>query len=105
MVSRMTILFFYQEIRFKRIMGGNLSTTYARRKEMMQKRIKALTTAEASERLRAAGLRMSPETLRDGIQQGVFPFGDVIRSKNDNPRCYVYERKLMEWAEERGYQK
>ena len=64
-----------------------------------------LTAAEATERLRGMGMRISPEILRDGIEQGRFSFGDVIRSKNDSPRCYVYERKLMEWAEERGYQK
>ena len=64
-----------------------------------------LPAAEATERLRGMGMRISPEILRDGIEQGRFSFVDLISSKNDNPRCYVYERKLMEWAEERGYQK
>lgn len=34
--------------------------------------IEALTAAEATERLRAEGLRISPDTIRDGIQQGYF---------------------------------
>lgn len=32
--------------------------------------IEALTAAEATERLRAEGLKISPETVRHGIQQG-----------------------------------
>ena len=63
-----------------------------------------LTAAEATERLRAMGMRITPETLRDGIEQKQFPFGNVVRgSKSDSPRCYVYEKKLMEWAQEVGY--
>lgn len=67
--------------------------------------LKIITAAEATERLRSMGMRISPEILRDGIEQGVFPFGSVVRSKNDNPRCYVYERKLTEWANNIGYSK
>lgn len=66
--------------------------------------LRILNAAEATERLRAMGMRISPEILRDGIEQGRFGFGDVVRSKNDSPRCYIYEKKLMEWAEDRGYQ-
>ena len=63
-----------------------------------------LTAAEATERLRTMGMKISPEILRDGIEQGRFPFGDLIRTKNDNPRCYVYEKKLVEWAQDHGYE-
>ena len=38
--------------------------------------IEALTAAEATEVLRNAGLRITPETIRDGIQKKVFPFGN-----------------------------
>lgn len=63
--------------------------------------IEALTAAEATERLRAAGLRMSPETLRDGIQQGVFPFGDCV-TNGDKPKwCYIYANKLEEWIKDK----
>ena len=63
-----------------------------------------ITAAEATERLRSMGMRISPEILRDGIEQGQFPFGAVIRSINDTPRCYVYEKKFNEWARDVGYE-
>lgn len=65
--------------------------------------LKILTAVEAVEILRGMGMHISPETLRAGIEQNRFNFGDVIRSKNDNPRCYIYEKKLMEWAKDKGY--
>jgi hypothetical protein len=61
-----------------------------------------ITAEEATERLRAMGMRISPETLRNGIEQGRFTFGDVVRSNRDNIRCYVYEKKMMEWARDIG---
>lgn len=61
-----------------------------------------LTAAEATERLRSMGMKISPEILREGIEQGAFPFGTVVRTKNDTPRCYIYEKRLMSWAEENG---
>lgn len=62
-----------------------------------------LTAAEAADRLRSMGMRISPEILREGIEQGVFPFGSVIRSKKDTPRCFIYKKKLDQWAREAGY--
>lgn len=62
-----------------------------------------LTAQEATERLRAMGMKISADTLRLGIEQGQFPFGSLIRSKDANPRCYIYEKMLMKWAEEKGY--
>lgn len=64
--------------------------------------IRTITVAEATERLRAMGMKISPEIVRDGIEQRRFPFGDVIRTKSGSPRCYVYEKSLMEWASEKG---
>ena len=66
--------------------------------------LKILTAAEATEILRGMGMRISPEILREGIEQNRFDFGDVVRSKNDSPRCYVYEKKLMQWAKDKGYE-
>lgn len=63
-----------------------------------------MTAAEATEQLRRMGMRISPEALRDGIDQGQFPFGNLIRKKGVNPVCFVYRKKLMEWAEECGYE-
>ena len=63
--------------------------------------IEALTAQEATERLRAAGLRISAETVRDGIQQGVFPFGDCVMSGDKLKWCYIYANKLEAWIKER----
>lgn len=59
--------------------------------------IEVLTAAEATERLRAEGLRISPETVRAGIQQGVFPFGDCVMENEKVKWCYVYQTKLDAW--------
>ena len=60
--------------------------------------IEILTAAEATERLRAAGLRISRETLISGIQQKIFPFGDTVeREGGKAPWCYIYTKKLEEW--------
>ena len=61
-----------------------------------------ITAEEATECLRAMGMRISPEILRSGIEQGRFEFGDVVRSKNDNIRCYIYKKKMLEWAKDKG---
>ena len=48
--------------------------------------------------MRYAGIKMSPVTLRDGIEQGKFPFGFVIDSGS---RVFVISRyKLEKWIEE-----
>lgn len=59
--------------------------------------IEALTAAEATERLRAEGLRISPDTIRDGIRQGVFPFGDCVMDDGKIKWCYIYRPKLEAW--------
>lgn len=63
--------------------------------------IKALTAQEATERLRAAGLRISPDTLRAGIQQGVFPFGNCITDGDKVKWCYIYDKQMEAWIRER----
>ena len=66
--------------------------------------LRIITAAEAAERLRTMGMKVSPDTIREGIEQNRFSFGDVIRSKNGNPICFVYEKKLMEWASDKGFE-
>lgn len=65
--------------------------------------LEMMSAAEAAEELRAMGMRTSADTVRIGIEQGCFPFGDLIRTKDGNPICYIYRKKLMEWAEDKGY--
>ncbi len=65
--------------------------------------IEALTAAEATEILRNAGLRITPETIRDGIQKKVFPFGDCILAEDGKKVkwCYIYKALLDRWIAER----
>lgn len=57
--------------------------------------IETLTAAEATERLRAEGMRMSRDTLMDGIRQGRFQFGDYVERSGDKaPWCYIYKALL-----------
>ena len=58
--------------------------------------IEALTAAEATEVLRNAGLRITPETIRDGIQKKVFPFGDCVMAEDGKKVkwCYIYKALL-----------
>ena len=62
-----------------------------------------LTPAEATTHLMAAGMSISVKTLRDGIEQGVFPFGICVMSdsrifyisKNINNRS---TRSVTAWS-------
>ena len=66
----------------------------------MPKRIDTLTPQEAAERLRNLGVSTSPDKIRCGIQQGVYPFGEcVVMPKNRE--FIIYERLFNEWIEKR----
>lgn len=64
-------------------------------------RIETMTPQEAAEYLRAHGMSVSVETLRRGIQQGVYPFGVYI-SGGKSPIFQIYKRLLDEWIAERA---
>lgn len=66
--------------------------------------LRILTVPEAVEWLRSMGMKIGPDTLRWGIEQKQFPFGNVVRTDQNNVRCYVYSKKLLEWAAEMGYE-
>lgn len=61
-----------------------------------------IDAATAAERLRAEGMRISPTTLRDGLRQGVFPFGVCVMSERGTPICHVFVRQLEAWIAERS---
>lgn len=64
--------------------------------------IETLTPKEAVEELRSMGMKISIDTLRDGIEQKIFPFGDCIQTKNGNPVYEIYRKKFDAWVEEIG---
>lgn len=63
--------------------------------------LKVITAQEAAEILRQCGMRISPTLVRDGLRQGLFPFGTLIQS-GKSIRCFVYERQLNAWIRERA---
>ena len=63
--------------------------------------IETMSCQEATERLRAMGMKISPETVRSGLQQKVFPFGDYIATPAGNPVYIIYTRLFEEWAARR----
>lgn len=67
---------------------------------MTEEIIDIMTAAEAAEWLRSRGMRITPDTLRVGIEQGAFPFGSLVRL-DKTPRCFVYTRLLEDWAAQR----
>lgn len=63
--------------------------------------IETLTINEATERLRAAGLKVGSDTLSDGIEQDAYPFGICIHG--DGRRVFqIFKKLLDEWIEERS---
>lgn len=62
--------------------------------------IETLTPAEATEVLRAHGMKMSPDTLRCGIEQGVYPFGVCVQCGRQ-PVYQIFVKLLYDWIAER----
>lgn len=59
-----------------------------------------ITPEQAAERLREIGMKITPTTIRDGMAQGRFLFGDYIKTEKSCV-CYVYPRLLERWIEDR----
>lgn len=59
-----------------------------------------MTAGEAVERLREAGMHISRETLREGLAQRVFSFGDCILTDKGTV-CHIYRPLLEKWISER----
>ncbi len=60
-----------------------------------------ITPDEATEKLRAAGMKICPATLRAGLQQQRFPFGDAVETQK-SWAFWVYPALLKTWMEQRG---
>lgn len=63
-------------------------------------RILTMTPDNAATYLRERGLSITGETVRDGIRQGVYPFGLVIE-RGKSPVYQIFKKQLDEWIEER----
>lgn len=62
--------------------------------------VKTITVQEAADLMRQAGIKTSPEKVRAGIQQGVYPWGDCIQL--GGPVYTVYSRMFFEWLDARA---
>lgn len=71
-----------------------------RREKEKTMQIETMTVEEATQKLRALGLKISTTTLREGIAQGQFPFGSYIKT-DKSCVCYVWTRPFEKWVEER----
>ena len=61
--------------------------------------IETLSVQEAVEELRLLGMSVTPEKLREGILQGVYPFGTCVKLKTNT---YDIFRVLFDkWIAER----
>lgn len=61
--------------------------------------IDTMTPLEASEELKKLGLHISAETIRRGLEQRVFPFGDAIQCDKSS-KYFVYRKYFEQWLAE-----
>ena len=64
--------------------------------------IETMTPQEATVVLRNCGMRISPETLRDGLKDRRFSFGTYIPKESGSCVCFVYKKLLNDWIKERS---
>ena len=57
-----------------------------------------ITPQEAAQALNIAGMSITAKTLRDGIEQGAFPFGIFV--SGDSRIFYISRKKLAEFIED-----
>ena len=66
----------------------------------MQK-VETMTPNEAACRMRAAGIPISTPTLREGLKQGVYPWGLCIETDR-SPVFQIFVRLFEQWLAERA---
>ena len=66
---------------------------------MEQQKLETLSISQAVNELRALGVKTSPNKIRAGIIQGVYPFGICIQM--DNNEFEIYRVQFDKWVAER----
>ena len=65
--------------------------------------IETMTIAECCDRMRDLGIHIGNRALADGIESGIFPFGEVISKPDQRRRNFlIYTARFNEWAESLG---
>ena len=59
-----------------------------------------MTVADAVKGMREAGIKTSPDRVKAGIKQGVYPWGDCIKMRS--PEYTMYRKMFEQWMKERG---
>lgn len=65
----------------------------------MSKRIETLNPRDTADYLRSIGMSTTDGTIRKGIEQGVFPFGDAVKTEKGYT-YYIYRGRLERWIED-----
>ena len=65
------------------------------------KHIPTMTPEQAATKLRELGMRTSPARIRQGIRDGIYPFGMAIRVSERRIEYEIYRKQLDEWIEDR----
>lgn len=66
------------------------------------KHIPTMTPEQAAARLREMGMRTSPARIRQGIRDGVYPFGVTIRVSDRRIEYEIYTKQFDDWVKERA---
>ena len=62
--------------------------------------IRTMTITEAAKAMRDAGIRISEDRLRAGMEQGGYSWGDCVKMRC--PEYTVYQKLFYQWMKERG---
>ena len=62
--------------------------------------VRTMTVTEAAKMMREAGIRISEDRVRAGIEQGVYAWGDCVKMRC--PEYTVYQKLFNQWMKERG---
>jgi hypothetical protein len=75
--------------------GGNISN--------INIRVETMTLNELAAFCRRVGISTSEVTLADGIEQGVFPYGDCIKNLKTGTRQFViYKQMVYDYYDQRA---
>lgn len=63
--------------------------------------IETMTPEQTAQRLRELGMKVSPDKIRNGLKQGVYPFGDFV-DMGKSPAFTIYTKLFNSWVAERA---
>lgn len=64
--------------------------------------VETLTIQQTAQIFRDVGIATTEEKIRNGIEQGLFPFGVIVRSDKGNVMSEIYTRQVYEYLKARA---